>query len=66
MITGDTFFLHLKGDDEFTDIPVIIISSIPQKQFKNLKKLDPNLVYINKAGLTKERLIEEIDSKLVE
>ncbi len=65
MVTGDTFFLHLKGYDEFKDIPIIIISSAPEKKFKNLKKLDRDLVYINKSGLTKERLIEEIDKKLI-
>ncbi len=64
MVTGDTLFLHLKGMQEFADIPVIIISSAPQKQFKNLKKIEPNLVYLNKAHLTKEKLLEEIDKKL--
>ncbi|MHC4270482.1 MAG: response regulator [Planctomycetota bacterium] len=64
MVTGDTFFLHLKGFQEFSDIPVIISSSMPLKQFKNLKKIDPKLVYLNKAYLTKERLIEEVDKKL--
>ncbi len=64
MVTGDTFFLHLKGFQEFSDIPIMIISSIPQKQYKSLTKIDPNLVYINKAKLTKERLLEEVDKKL--
>lgn len=63
MVTGDTFFLHLKGFQEFSDIPVIIISSAQQKKFKNLKKIEPNLVYLNKADLTKESLLEEIDKK---
>ncbi len=65
MVTGDTFFLHLKGFQEFSDIPIIIISSIPQKQYKNLTKIDQTLVYINKADLTKERLLEEVDKKLL-
>ena len=64
MVTGDTFFLHLKGFQEFSDIPIIIISSIPEKQYKNLKKLDPKLVYLNKVNITKQRLIEEVDKKL--
>ncbi len=64
MVTGDTFFLHLKGFQEFSDIPIIIISSMPQKQFNNLKEMDPKLVYLNKADLTKDRLIEEVDKKL--
>ena len=64
MVTGDTFFLHLKGMAEYADIPVIIISAFSQKQYKNLKKVDPNLVYIEKSYLTKERLLEEVEKKL--
>ncbi len=64
MVTGDTFFLHLKGFKEFSDIPIIIISSIPQKQYKSLIKMDQTLVYLNKTALTKERLLEEVDKKL--
>ena len=64
MVPGDTFFLYLKSSQELSDIPIIIISSLPQKQYNNLKKIDPKLVYINKAFLTKERLLEEVDNKL--
>ncbi len=61
MVTGDTFFLHLKGCNELADIQVIIISSTPQKKYKSLKEIDPNLLYINKADLTKERLLEIVE-----
>ncbi len=64
MVTGDTFFLHLKGHDDLADIPVVIISSTPQKKYKNLKKIDPNLLYIDKEDLTKERLLEVVEKKL--
>ncbi len=60
MVTGDTFFLHLKGYEGLADIPVVIISSTPQKKYKNLKKIDPNLLYIDKEDLTKERLLEVV------
>jgi CheY-like chemotaxis protein len=65
MVTGDTFFLHLKGMPEYADIPVIIISAFSQKQYKSLRKVDPNLVYIEKSYLTKERLLEEVEKKLL-
>jgi CheY-like chemotaxis protein len=65
MVTGDTFFLHLKGMAEYADVPVIIISAFSEKQYKNLKKVDPNLVYIEKSYLTKERLLEEVEKKLL-
>ena len=64
MVTGDTFFLHLKGYDELTDIPVVIISSTPQKKYKSLKKIDPNLLFVDKAELTKEKLLEVVEKKL--
>jgi CheY-like chemotaxis protein len=66
MVTGDTFFLHLKGYDDLADIPVVIISSTPQKKYKSLKKIDPNLLYIDKADLTKEKLLEIVEEKLAE
>ncbi len=65
MVTGDTFFLYLKGMPAYADIPVLIISALSEKQYKNLKKIDPNLVYIEKSYLTKERLLEEVDKILI-
>ena len=60
MITGDTFFLYLKSMPEFADIPVIIISALPESEFKNLRKIDPNLKYIEKLHLTKQKLLNEL------
>ena len=65
MVTGDTFFLYLKGMPEYADIPVLVISALSEKQYKNLRKIDPNLVYIEKSYLTKERLLEEVDKILI-
>ncbi|GJQ58344.1 MAG: response regulator [Candidatus Scalindua sp. AMX11] len=64
MITGDTFFLHLKGMPDFENTPVIIISAFSQKDYKNLKKIDPDLVHIEKPYLTKDLLLEEVNKKL--
>ncbi len=60
MMTGDTFFLLLKSMSEFADIPVIIISALPESEFKNLRKLDPNLIYIDKMDVTRQRLFDEL------
>ena len=65
MVTGDTFFLYLKGMPEYADIPVLIVSALSEKQYKNLKEIDPSLVYIEKSYLTKERLLEEVEKKLL-
>ncbi len=60
MMTGDTFFLYLKSMPECEDIPVIVISSKPKRSYNGLKDVDPNLIFLDKAFVTKERLIEEI------
>ena len=60
MVTGDTFFLHLKSMLDFADIPVIIISAMPESEFKILRELDPNLIYINKLHVTRQRLFNEL------
>ncbi len=64
MVSGDTFVLYLKGMPEYADVPVIVVSSFPQKYYKSLKDMDPKLVYIDKAKLTNEKLIEEIKTKI--
>ncbi len=66
MITGDTFFLHLKNMLDYADIPVIIISAYSERRYKNLRKTDPNLIFIEKQYLTKERLLDEVEKKFFE
>jgi len=63
-VTGDTFFLYLKGMPEYAHVPVIMISAFSQKDYKSLKDLDPTLVYIEKSKLTEEILLTEVDKKL--
>ncbi len=64
MVRGDSFFLLLKGMPKYADIPVIVISALSQNDYKNLKEIDPNLVYIEKSNLTEENLLDEVDKKL--
>jgi CheY-like chemotaxis protein len=64
MVTGDTFLLYLKGMPEYADVPVIIVSAYSQKDYKNLKHIDPNLVYIEKLNLTEKILLKEVERKL--
>lgn len=63
MMTGDTFFLYLKGQPEYTSIPVIIVSSFPKRKYINLMDVDPNLVFLDKT-VTKEKLIDEINARI--
>ncbi len=63
LVTGDTFFLYIKGMPEYADIPVIVSSSFSPKAYKNLKEMDPNLVFLEKP-FTKEKLIDEIKAKI--
>ena len=64
LVTGDTFFLYLKGIPEYADVPVIIVSAFSQESYKGLKDIDPKLVYIEKSKLTEEILLEEVEKKL--
>ncbi len=63
MMTGDTFFLYLKGQPEYTSIPVIIVSNFPKRKYINLMDVDPNLVFLDKT-VTKEKLIDEINARI--
>ncbi len=65
LVTGDTFFLYIKGMPEYSHIPVIFLSSCSKNRIKSLKQIDPGLVFFNKSELTKEKLLEEIDKKLL-
>ena len=64
MVTGDTFILYLKSMPEYTDTPVVIISAFSKEYCKGIKKIDPNLVFIDKSYLTEERLLDEVEDKL--
>ncbi len=66
MMTGDTFFLYLKSMPEYADIPIIMVSSFPARKYKNLKQIDPSLVFLKKQYLTKERLLDEVEKKFLE
>ncbi len=61
MMTGDMLFLVVKCMPEYKDIPFIMVSNVFLYSYEYLKEFDPNLVFINKKYLTKERLIEEIE-----
>ncbi|MBT6228457.1 MAG: hypothetical protein HOI47_17580, partial [Candidatus Scalindua sp.] len=64
MITGDTFFMYLRNIPEYANIPVIIISSAPERLYRHLRITDPNLAFIEKRSLDEEKLIGEIDKKI--
>lgn len=65
-MTGDTLFRYLKSMPEYADIPVIVVSDFSSNAFKSLKEVDPGLVFLEKTYLTKKRLLEEVDHKLIE
>ncbi|MGR3310114.1 MAG: response regulator [Candidatus Brocadiales bacterium] len=65
LVTGDTFFLHLKQTPEYAMIPVIVASSFSSKTYKHLQEVDPALVFLEKP-FTKDELLETIKVKLVE
>lgn len=62
-VTGDTFFLYLKSIPEYENIPVIIVSGTSKSDYKNLRTIDPDLVFLDKANIG-ENLIEEIRTRI--
>jgi CheY-like chemotaxis protein len=64
MVTGDTFFMYLKNIPGYINIPVIIISSSPERLYSHLRETDPNLIFIEKRHLTRNRLIDEVNRKI--
>ncbi len=65
MMTGDTFFLYLKGMPEYADIPVIIVTGACKRAYKSLRGIDPNLVVLDKVAI-EEKLIATIETKIGE
>jgi len=48
---------------ECEDIQIIIISSQRKQDYKNLKEVEPNLIFLDKS-VTKEELLGEIKTKI--
>ncbi len=63
MVTGDTFFLYLKGMPEYADIPIIIVSGVSRSEYKNLRTIDPKLVFLDKVNIG-ENLLEAISTRI--
>ncbi len=64
MVTGDTFLMYLKNIPEYANIPVIIISSSPERLYRHLRETDPSLIFIEKRHLTRDRLVDEVNKKI--
>jgi CheY-like chemotaxis protein len=64
MVTGDTFFMYLRNVPEYANIPVIIISSALERLYRHLRVTDPNLIFIEKRHLTRDRLIDGVNKKI--
>ncbi len=60
---GDALFLHLKRVPEYAKIPIIVVSSFPARDYKNLEEIDPQLVFLEKP-FTKKTLLEVVEAKL--
>ncbi len=63
MVTGDTFFLYLKGMPDCEDIPIIVVSNTSKRDYRNLLDLDPSLVFLDKA-LISDNLVKEIKNRI--
>jgi CheY-like chemotaxis protein len=63
MMTGDTFFLYLKGMPECADIPVIIVTNSSKRAYESLWEIDPDLVILEKTAIG-ENLVAAIEAKI--
>ncbi len=65
LVTGETFFRYLRSMPECIDIPIIIISSLPKRdyKYKSIRDKEPNLTFLDKT-VTKEKLLGEIKTKI--
>ncbi len=63
MMTGDTLFLCIKNMPEYEDIPVIMASDFSPQPYENLRMVDPDLVFLDKA-FTREELVKEVKAKI--
>ncbi len=63
MMTGDTLFLYIKSMPGYEDIPVIMTSNVSLRPYKSLKKIDPDLVFLDKT-VSKERLMSEVNARI--
>lgn len=63
LVNGVTFFQHIKNSPEYKDIPVIVLSGVPEYTFKDLKAIDSDYVFLDKA-LIEKKLIEEVKAKI--
>jgi CheY-like chemotaxis protein len=63
MMTGDTLFLHIKSMSEYEDIPVIIVSDFTPRAYRNLRKIDPSLVFLDKT-LTRKKLMKKVNAMI--
>jgi hypothetical protein len=55
--------IYEPGMLDCADIPIIILSSSNKRNYKNLLKMEPSIVFLDKA-VTKEKLIGEIKKKI--
>ena len=60
---GDALFLQLKSVPEYSNIPIILVSSFPARDYKNLENIDPKLTFLEKP-FTKDTLLKVVREKL--
>ncbi len=57
---GDTFFHHIKNMHEYVDIPIIVVSGLPEQAYVIPKDIGPNLSFVKKTDVC-GKLIEEMN-----
>ena len=63
MMTGDTLFLFIKSMPEYKDIPFIMASDFSPQPYVHLKRVDPDLVFLDKT-FTREELVKKVRARI--
>ena len=60
---GDEFFVRIKQDARYADIPVVVVSALPAERCQQMLAMDPTTAFLRKP-FGRRQLLEAIDRGL--
>jgi len=62
---GDEFFMRIKQDARYADIPVVVVSALPAERSQQMLAMDPTTAFLRKP-FGRRQLLEAIERGLSE
>lgn len=62
-VMGDDFFLRIKKDARFAEIPVVVVSALPAERCQHILAIDPTTAFLRKP-FQRQQLQEAIEKGL--